>query len=278
MMGLGNLDQAKADLLQAARREPKNAEIRTQIQTCQRKAKEDYKDGIRAFGGMFERNLGTIYKEMKDASPNPVRSLTELPRVFLNFRFEKGVAEEEAENHMALPDNGLVNIVLYSDTAPRAVQNFTSLCKGTGNESSSSDKPLSYRGSHVHRLEPSVALYGGDVENNDGTGGESIFGGYFDDEDLKGIHDRRGLLSMANSGPNTNGSQFILTLASAPHLDGKNVLFGEVVSGFAVLDALAASTVDEKGRPSRRLTIVDCGEPLGNQVEDMLKKKSRGEQ
>lgn len=98
----------------------------------------------------------------------------------------------------------------------------------------------------------------GDFERGDGRGGYSIYGGTFEDEDLTGDHDRPGLLSMANSGPNTNGSQFFITFTDAPHLNGKHVVFGEMIKGHDTLKRIESYGTME-GRPTDHIKIIDCG-------------------
>ena len=105
---------------------------------------------------------------------------------------------------------------------------FNSGEKGIGQKTG---KPLHFKSSLFHRIIPGFMIQGGDFSNKNGTGGESIYGGKFNDENFKVKHNRAGLLSMANAGPNTNGSQFFVTLSATPHLDGKHVVFGELVDG-----------------------------------------------
>ena len=103
-----------------------------------------------------------------------------------------------------------------------------------------SNKPLSFKGSKFHRIIPGFMAQGGDFTNHNGTGGESIYGEKFADEDFSQRHTGRGVLSMANSGPNTNGSQFFLCFKATPHLNGKHVVFGKVTKGLEILDKLEA--------------------------------------
>lgn len=146
---------------------------------------------------------------------------------------------------------------LFDDVAPKTTANFAALCtgeKGIG----ASGKPLHFKGSFFHRCIKGFMLQGGDFTNGDGTGGESIYGEKFPDENFELKHDRKGLLSMANAGPNTNGSQFFVTTVPTPHLDGKHVVFGEVISGMALVHYIEnLKTVSDK--PIKDVMIEDCG-------------------
>ncbi len=156
---------------------------------------------------------------------------------------------------------GRMTFELYSDTVPQTAENFRALCtgeKGTGQ----SGKPLHYKGSHFHRIIPEFMCQGGDFTNGNGTGGESIYGRTFPDESFEGAagsHDSPGLLSMANAGPDTNGSQFFLTTVVTPHLNGKHVVFGKVVDGMELLKTVEAAG-SGSGQPSETVRIEDCGE------------------
>ena len=122
---------------------------------------------------------------------------------------------------------------------------------------------LTYKGSHFHRVIAGFMAQGGDFTRGNGTGGESIYGPNFDDENLTASnqkHNKRGILSMANAGPNTNGSQFFLCFVETPHLDGKHTVFGHVVDGGDVLDAIESTPCDGHDRPTSQITIVDCGQ------------------
>ncbi|EGC32294.1 hypothetical protein DICPUDRAFT_38584, partial [Dictyostelium purpureum] len=132
---------------------------------------------------------------------------------------------------------GRIVFQLFNDVVPLTTENFRVLCLGT-QHSKVSHQRLHYKGSPFHRIIKNFMVQGGDFTNKNGTGGESIYGRKFDDENFKIKHTEPYLLSMANAGPNTNGSQFFITTAPAPHLDGKHVVFGKVVQGQNVCDIL----------------------------------------
>ena len=154
---------------------------------------------------------------------------------------------------------------LYNDVVPKTAENFRCLCtgeKGVGK----AGKALHYKGSQFHRVIKQFMIQGGDFTMGNGTGGESIYGEKFEDENFDLKHEKPFLLSMANAGPATNGSQFFITTVPTPHLDGKHVLFGEVVSGKSVIRAVENVKTDPGDKPiqTQEVVIVDCGEVAGN--------------
>ncbi|KAG8072480.1 hypothetical protein GUJ93_ZPchr0006g42829 [Zizania palustris] len=155
---------------------------------------------------------------------------------------------------------GRIVVELDVSVAPRTAENFRALCTGEKGVSAATGATLHYKGSCIHRIVKGFMVQGGDITAGDGTGGESIYGLNFEDENFVLKHERKGMLSMANAGPNTNGSQFFITTTRTPHLDGKHVVFGRVIKGMGVVRSMEHTTVIEADRPTTDILIVDCGE------------------
>ncbi|TFK70284.1 hypothetical protein BDN72DRAFT_795403 [Pluteus cervinus] len=169
------------------------------------------------------------------------------PRVFFDFSIN------------AQPAGRLV-FELFTDSAPKTCENFRALCTGERGLSPAGN-PLYYKNSIIHRSIPGFMIQGGDFTKRNGSGGESIYGGMFADEDLSRSIDSEGLLCMANKGPDTNGSQFFVTLRDCHHLDGRHVVFGKVLKGYKeVVEKIVDVPVDEKDRPTVPVVVTNCGE------------------
>mgnify|MGYP006097522333 FL=1 len=213
--------------------------------------------GFKSFRGNNKSNIDEIRQLRRDNNKYGTNSE--------NFRSEKEDNEENINIVISEPnlimgiqidgddEKHEVELKLFDDIVPITCKNFRVLAgKGINNNN--------YTNSIFHRVIKNFMIQGGDIMNGDGTGSISIFGKQFEDENFKVKHDQKGLLSMANSGPDTNGSQFFITTGDANHLDNKHVVFGKIIKGYDVIDTINKLATDANDKPYQNVRIINIRE------------------
>jgi peptidylprolyl isomerase len=246
-LSYGILDDALEDVQKGLEIDANNKDLKQLQQKIKARAKAEKQEEKKMYGNIFGK--GSLYSEKKvvlgertiPSTPSPTN-----PKVYLDVS-------------IGGTDPKRIVIELFADVVPKTSENFRALCtgeKGTGKKGVA----LSYKGSIFHRVIKGFMMQGGDFTNFNGTGGESIYGLKFEDENFAIKHKQPGLLSMANSGPSTNGSQFFITFKETPHLDGKHVVFGRVIEGTETVNEVENVETDKSDKPVIEVKIVDCGQ------------------
>jgi len=245
---IGMLKEAKVDLMAAYKIDSKNKDVRKALADLKVAFANQKKKEKAAFGGIFSKGGRSVDIYGDKAGPVVPNAKGDNPHVYFDIKHGETTL-------------GRIIMQLYKDITPKTAENFRALCtgeKGVGQ----SGKRLHYKGCSFHRVIKDFMIQGGDFTAGNGTGGESIYGEKFNDENFIIKHTRGGLLSMANSGPGTNGSQFFITSKETPHLDGKHVVFGHVVGDG--LESVVRKIEDVPKGPSDKpeiaVVIEDCGQ------------------
>jgi peptidylprolyl isomerase len=240
---MGSPEEALEDLKRVLELDPTNNAAKAEAQKA-KKAIQDAKAKTKAaFSNVFSK------VSMYDDKPAPIVPglSADNPKVY----FDISIGGEH---------KGRIVMLLYADTTPKTAENFRQLCTGESERLASTGQKLHYKGSKFHRIIRDFMIQGGDFTMGNGMGGESIYGEKFADENFKVKHTEAGLLSMANAGPGTNGSQFFITARATPHLDGKHVVFGRVIEGMDIVRMLENTPTASGDKPVDDCVIEDCGE------------------
>jgi len=241
-MNYGYFDLAEKDFLVLKKTCKEEAE--EMLKLNEQKQREKDKSEKKVFKSVFLTNHlyeanSEVKQEVNDYSNMPLASN---PKVFFHFVIGKDTKVQRVE------------FELFKDKLPKTAENFRQLCTGQ------MGGKFSYKNSIIHKVVFKGMIQGGDFENFDGSGGCSIYGRKFEDEGFFYKHTKEGLLSMANSGPNSNNSQFFITLNEMSWLDGKHVVFGRVIKGMDTIKDIELVDVDKEDKPTEEIKIVDCGE------------------
>lgn len=248
-VGIQQWDDAMKDIIGAIKLNPNDKNLRNhhaQVKEGKKGAESKEKN---AYAKFFKEG---VYKE-KDA---PKKSAT-LPKFNLENAqtfFDITIGTEGEEGF----EKGRVVFELFTKDVPKTAENFRALCTGE------KGVPCHYKGNKFHRIISGFMMQGGDTTNGNGTGGKSIYGEKFDDEGVWFPHTHKGVLSMANSGPNTNGSQFFVCYRETPHLDGKHTIYGRVIHGWDICDKAENIEKGPSDVPKLDVEIADCGELEGD--------------
>mmetsp|Transcript_35620 Transcript_35620/g.54465 ORF Transcript_35620/g.54465 Transcript_35620/m.54465 type:complete len:301 (-) Transcript_35620:14-916(-) len=252
-MKLFTFTEATEDLKTAIKLNPSDKKLRQEFENLKQEKKKHASSQKNVMQKFFSEG---IYNEKEMKQPVKYDRLPEFntsnPQTYFDIVIGKDDEPEEAK------DRGRVVFELFNKDVPLTVENFRQLC-------TSEKEGLTYRGNIFHRVIAGFMAQAGDITQQNGRGGMSIYGERFEDENVWYPHTHKGLLSMANAGPNTNGSQFFLTFCPVPHLNDKHTVFGRVISGYELMEVVEDNKTGAQDKPLRPVTIVDCGELKGEE-------------
>ena len=246
---MNNFDEASEDLKSAIKLNPNDKKMRTDFENVKAMKKKHNMSQQAAMQAMFKQGLynekevvvqPTVHKKLPEFNPENVQCF-----------FDIEIADSDVKERVVFE--------VFSKQAPKTAENFRAICTGEQGEK------LHYKGHFFHRVIKGFMAQGGDIVNQNGTGSTSIYGGEsFPDEQVWYPHTHKGVLSMANSGPNTNGSQFFICFGPTPHLNEKHTIFGRVIHNYALIEKIENNPSGAQDKPLKQVTVVDCGELKGD--------------
>lgn len=243
-------DEAAADCKAAVMINPKSAAYREQYELIRKEKSAAAKNQQQAMAkffsqGVYNEKTVTITKKTEFDSLPAFKDSN--PQVY----FDLSIGEADSDDYV----KERVVFELFADV-PKTCENFRALCTGEN------DEVPSYKGNKFHRIIKGFMMQGGDTTAGNGTGGKSIYGEKFEDEGIWYPHTHKGVLSMANAGPNTNGSQFFVCFGATPHLDKKHTIYGRVIHNYTFCETIEQNPCATGDKPIKPVTVVDCGELL----------------
>ena len=238
-------DEAMVDIVAAIKLNPNDKSLRSHHAVV----KEGKQKAAGKEKGAFQKFFAQgVYNEK--VTPSKKYTLPTFDPENAQTYFDIGIGEKDEEGY----EQGRVVFELFTKEVPKTADNFRALCTGEKGEL------YHYKGNKFHRIIQNFMMQGGDTTAGNGTGGMSIYGEKFEDEGVWFPHTHKGILSMANSGPNTNGSQFFICYRDTPHLDNKHTIYGRVIHGWDICEKAESVKTGQQDVPEKTIQIVDCGE------------------
>jgi cyclophilin family peptidyl-prolyl cis-trans isomerase len=246
-----NYDEAIEDIKAAIKLNPQDKKLRTDFDNVKNEKKKHAMSQQNAMAKFFAEGIYTEKEVAKTKKVHDKLPEFDQENVQTFFDFEIG-------NKGDTMIKGRVVFELFTKQVPKTAENFRAIC--TGEKGSD----YHYKGNVFHRVIKGFMAQGGDITAGNGTGGHSIYGDKFEDEQIWYPHTHGGVLSMANAGPNTNGSQFFICFTQTPHLDEKHTIFGRIIHNYSLIEVIENNESGAQDKPLKNVTVVDCGELKGD--------------